>query len=271
MKINKLTFIFALGACLGTQVSRVDAGWMDVLESAVKPAATTPAAATSTPTASVTGLSQDEMSLGLKEALVVGVKQAIAILGKEGGYLNDESVKIPLPAILSSASKLAPGMVQGLTDEFIVTLNRAAEKAVPVAMNIFVESVQKMSLTDAQTLLQGADNAATEYFRKTSSEQLISSFKPIVEQTTDEVGLTSAYKNLSGMLQKQGTANQVISGLSSFMGGGGQNDFDLDGYVTQKAVDGLFLKMAEEEKKIRQNPLARSSDLLQKVFSVFNN
>ncbi|MBF0454927.1 MAG: DUF4197 domain-containing protein [Magnetococcales bacterium] len=264
MKIKILALASTLCLASLSQTQTVQAGWMDMLDSAKKTAETYTKSDTATPPTQQTALSQGEMNQGLKEALVLGIKQAVATLGKEGGYLNDAQVKIPLPPLLASATTFASGMgLEKLTDQFIVTLNQAAEKAVPVALTIFVDAVKQMSLTDAQKILQGPDNAATDYFKQTSSKQLISSFQPIVEKTTGEVGLTSAYKKIEALMKQQGGAGGMVSGLSSLVG---QDTFDLDGYVTQKAVDGLFVKLAEEEKKIRANPMAQGSQLLQKVF-----
>lgn len=265
MNPKNFTTIVAIFCCTSVPLT-ASAGWMDMLESATKSVEKLQTPTGTTNKNADLNLSKGEMNQGLKEALIIGVRQAVAMLGRDGGYLNDAEVKIPLPALLATASKFSANMgLKNLTDQFIVTLNQAAEKAVPVALDIFVQTVQQMTLTDAQQILQGSDNAATEYFRKTSSKRLNDSFRPIVQQTTGEVGLTSAYKNLSTMVKNQGGASSLVSGLSSFAG---KDDFDLDGYVTQKTVDGLFIKLAAEEKKIRQNPMAQGSQLLQKVFGM---
>jgi hypothetical protein len=206
------------------------------------------------PTATSTaGLSQAEMSGGLKEALDKGVKHAISQLGRNGGFLNDSSVKIPLPESLAKIESVLRSLHQErLADEFVASMNHAAEKAVPEAADVFSNAVRAMTMQDVQGILSGPDNAATQYFRKTSEAELRERFRPIVESATTKAGVTAAYKN---MMNKAGP-------LAQFMGGAE----DLDGYVTNKALDGLFLKIAEEEKAIRTNPVARTTDLLKKIF-----
>lgn len=199
-------------------------------------------------------LSQQEMTGGLKEALSVGVERAINLLGQNGGFLNDSTVKIPLPGMLEKIEGGLRAAGQGeLADEFIGTMNHAAERAVPEAASIFGDAINSMTLQDAQGILQGADDSATQYFRKNSGEQLAQAISPIVKQATEQAGVTSAYKNMVG---KAGFLGGMVDSSS----------LDLDTYVTDKTLDGLFLKLAAEEKQIRSNPLARSTDLLKKVF-----
>jgi hypothetical protein len=143
-----------------------------------------------------------------------------------------------------------------LADEFITSINSAAEKAVPEVASIFGETIKSMSLEDAKGILQGPDDSATQFFRKNSSAALTERMLPIVKQATDAAGVTSRYKSMMGK-------------ASGLMGMFNKETTDLDGYVTNKAMDGLFLMIAEEEKKIRENPLARSSELLKKVFGAF--
>ncbi|MBF0182308.1 MAG: DUF4197 domain-containing protein [Magnetococcales bacterium] len=205
------------------------------------------------------GLTQMEMSGGLKEALSVGVRRAIQGLGRQNGFLNDPQVKIPLPpALQPMESLLKMGMAKGVGDHFIATLNQAAEKATPVTADIFAKAIRGMTVQDAAGILRGPDNAATEYFRKATSAELTTAIKPIVVKTTQAAGVGPAYQSLTGALPKSGL--NLLSGLT------GQDVADLDGYVTGKTLDGIFLKLAGEEKMIRANPAARSSDLLRKVF-----
>ncbi|MCB1759999.1 MAG: DUF4197 domain-containing protein [Gammaproteobacteria bacterium] len=225
------------------------AGWQDLL----KPLGS--ALPTTGDRGGVAALSQTEMVSGLKEALSVGVERAIKLLGRDGGFLNDKSVRIPLPGVLGRVEDGLRMAGQGaLADEFIGTMNRAAERAVPEAASIFGDTIRGMTLKDAQGILQGPDDAATRYFRQQSGERLTQALRPIVEQATAGAGVTSAYKRMIG---KAGFLATLID----------QQQLDLDSYVTDKALDGLFLKLAAEEKLIRENPLARSTDLLQKVFS----
>ncbi|MBF0185425.1 MAG: DUF4197 domain-containing protein [Magnetococcales bacterium] len=213
----------------------------------------------STGSSDIAGLSSGEMSGGLKEALGLGVKQAIRTLGRQNGFAGDAQVRIPLPPVLQPMeSLLGMGAAKGLRDQFISTLNQAAEKAVPVTADIFARSIKEMTIEDAAAILRGPDNAATEYFRKTSSKSLLTAIRPIVAESTQAVGVTSSYKTLMGAVPS--------GGLSMLSGVTGTDATDLDGYVTSKAVDGIFIKLADEEKNIRANPAARSSSLLKKVF-----
>ncbi|MBF0610227.1 MAG: DUF4197 domain-containing protein [Magnetococcales bacterium] len=208
---------------------------------------------------SVSSLGQQDMVSGLKEALGVGIKNAIQLLGRQNGFMGDPQVRIPLPPALQPMDKLMSiGPAKTYRDQFIGTLNQAAEKAVPVTADIFANSIRQMSIQDAAGILRGPNDAATQYFRKTSSNQLISAIRPIVSKSTQEAGVTSSYKTLTGSLPQSKLS--LLSNVTK------QDVTDLDGYVTGKAVDGLFFKLADEEKQIRTNPAARSSDLLQKVF-----
>jgi len=203
---------------------------------------------------SVSALTNDEMVAGLKEALIKGANAAVTILGKEDGFLNSADVKIPMPESLKTVESALRKIGQDkYADSFIETLNRAAEQAVPVAADVFSDSVKNMSIEDAKGILSGADDAATAYFQQTSSDALKEKFLPIVKASTDTVGLTASYKDL---VRKLGP-------LSGFMD---TESLDLDNYVTDKAMDGLFLMLANEEKKIRENPLERTTEILKKVF-----
>jgi len=210
-----------------------------------------------TPTASALGTA--DMNAAILEALSVGVKRAISLLGKQGGYLNDAKVKIPMPENLQKVESLLRKFGQDkYADRFITTMNRAAEQAVPKTTQIFLDTIKGMSVKDASELLKGSDDAATRYFEKNTSKQLTEVIKPIVSRTMDDVGVTSAYKKFVSK--------------SDFLGDYVDKDsLDIDAFVTQKTLDGLFLKLASEEKDIRKNPVARSTDLLKKVFSQFGS
>ncbi|MCU0786268.1 MAG: DUF4197 domain-containing protein [Verrucomicrobia bacterium] len=220
-----------------------------------KPAAgQTPVAA-----ASLSGLSQDQMAGGLKEALGKGVQQAVASLGKTDGFLKDANVKIPMPENLQKVEKALRTLRQDkLADEFVTTMNRAAEQAVPEAAAVLGDSVKQMSIADAKSIVTGTNNAATQYFRRTSETNLHARFLPIVKSATEKAGVTSAYKRMTDK------ASGGFGGLGSSLLG--KQAPDLDEYVTRKTLDGLFVKIAEQEKQIRENPMARTTDLLQKVF-----
>lgn len=207
-----------------------------------------------TTTAKVT---DTEISGGLKEALSKGVKFAVNSLGRENGFLDNARVKIPLPKSLQKLEKGLRVAGQGkAVDEFVGSMNHAAEKAVPVAIDVFVDAIKQMTFDDARKILfSGLDDSATQFFRRTSEENLRGKFRPIVEEFTEKTGVTNKYKTMIG---KAGFAAQLL----------GKDATDLDGYVTQKALDGLFLLVADEEKKIRENPIGRTTSLLRKVFGI---
>jgi hypothetical protein len=206
-------------------------------------------------------LSQDQVVQGLKEALGKGVQQAVSRLGHDGGFLTNLAVKIPMPEKLHTVEKTLRVLKQDkLADEFVTTMNHAAEQAVPAAAGVFGEAVKGMSIADAKTILTGTNNAATQYFRRTTETNLYVKFLPIVKRATDQTGVTSTYKQL---MAKAGAANSFGSFGRSVLGA---ESVDVDAYVTTKALDGLFKMVAEEEKRIRENPAARTSQLLQRVF-----
>lgn len=199
-------------------------------------------------------LSNEDMVAGLKEALGQGTQFAVDQLGRDGGFLDNARVRIPMPKSLAWVEKSLRVLHQDrLADEFVASMNHAAERAVPEAASIFGDAIRQMSLEDARGILSGPDDAATQYFRRTTSAALTRKLRPIVEQATARAGVTASYKN---MMSKAGGLTSLLS----------QDATDLDGYVTDKTLDGLFLMVAEEEKRIRENPLARSSELLRKVF-----
>lgn len=172
-----------------------------------------------------------------------------------------------MPANLQKVDQALRKLKQeALADEFVTTMNRAAEQAVPVAATVFGEAIRQMTVADAKAILTGPNDAATQYFRRTSTNALHAQFLPIVKQATDAAGVTAAYK---AMLAKAGPA----AGIAQAFGGAfGKNlgldaaTLDVDAYVTGKAMDGLFKVVAEEEKRIRENPAARTTDLLKQVF-----
>lgn len=229
------------------------AGWLEELRKQWEAVQSAPSASATAGAATAT-LSEEEVVRGLKEALSKGTGLAIAQLGRDGGFLNNLDVKIPLPDELRRVDRVLRSLGRDkYADQFVATLNHAAEKAVPEAAAIFAEALAQMTLADARAILKGPDDAATQYFRKTSEARLKERFLPIVKGATDQAGVTAAYKKL---MQKAGPAARFI----------GADATDLDGYVNGKAVDGLFKMIAAEEKRIRQDPLARTTELLRKVF-----
>jgi hypothetical protein len=247
VKARSIATLFIALALLHGPAAQAD--WMDKLLKKAQEAQGKPTA-----DAVASALTDDEVIRGLKEALGKGAQQAVAKLGKDGGFLNDVNVKIPLPDELKKVEKLLRTLKQDkYADEFVTTMNHAAERAVPEAAGLLKDTIQQMSLEDARAILKGPDDAATQYFRKNNEAKLKERFLPIVKQATDQAGVTSAYKKL---LDKAGPAAGLL----------GKQATDVDGYVTGKAMDGLFKMIAAEEKAIRQNPVARTTDLLKKVF-----
>lgn len=199
-------------------------------------------------------LSNQDITAGLKEALAKGAQSAVSSLGRSDGFLGNDSVRIPLPEQLQTVDKVLRTLGQErYTDEFVTTMNRAAESAVPEASAILGDAIRRMTVEDAQNILNGPDDAATQYFRKVGEERLTSRFRPIVSEATSKAGVTSSYKQV---IDSAGGAASLINA----------DAMDLDGYVTSKALDGLFTMIAVEEKSIRDNPAARTSELLKKVF-----
>ena len=241
-------FVF-LGLAVGLALPlAVYGGWLDWLGK--KPEAGQAATSSS----SIGALGQEEIARGLKEALSKGAQQAVAQLGKEGGFLNNADVKIPMPPQLHEVETALRAVGQDkLADEFVATMNHAAEQAVPVAAHVFAGAITNMTVDDAKAILTGPNDSATQYFRKTSETQLHEQFLPIVKEATAKTGVTASYKNLMAQ----------AGPMASFLG---KDAGDIDGYVTKKSLDGLFKMIAVEEKKIRENPVARSTDLLRKVF-----
>jgi hypothetical protein len=189
----------------------------------------------------------------LKSALDRGTRAAVAQLGRENGFLADARVKIALPESLRGAEKNMRrfGMAK-YADELIMTLNRAAEAAVPEAQQLFIDSLRQMSVQDAKGILTGGDTAGTAYFRRTTADELSARFLPIVRRSTERVGLAQKYN--------QYAAKGVRVGLIE------AEDANLDDYVTRKALDGLYFMVAEEERKIRKDPVGTASSLIKKVF-----
>lgn len=211
----------------------------------------------SLPTIPSGGTAQDSgtVASGLKEALSVGTKNAVGALSKTNGYFGNEAVKILLPEnVRRAGDALRMAGYQKEVDAFVLSMNRAAEKAAPKAAEIFAGAIREMSITDAQKILNGGNTAATEYFKSKTSSKLFDAFKPDISQSMNEVGVTKAYKAMTDRY----TALMPFAKMESF---------DLDRYVTNKSLDGLFTMVGQEETKIRTNPAARTTELLQKVFA----
>ena len=199
------------------------------------------------------GLSNDEVIKGLKEALTIGSKNSSDLASKVGGYYNNPSIKIPFPPEAKDMEQTLRNLGMGKqVDEFITTLNRAAEDAAKKSAPIFADAVRNMSITDGINILKGGDNAATNYLKQATTAQLEMQFKPVVRESIDRVKLTKYWKPLATKYNKLPMVKKVNP--------------DLEGYITQKAIEGLFFLVAQEEYKIRKDPLARVTELLKKVF-----
>lgn len=217
---------------------------------------------------SLSDLSQDQVTQGLQAALAKGVQIAVDRLGQDGGFLTNLNVKIPMPDKLQKVAAALRAMKQDkLADDFIATMNHAAEQAVPVAGSVFADAIKQMTPADAKSILSGPNDAATRYFQKTAQTNLYAKFYPIVQQATAKTGVTAAYKSF----MEKANAGQGLGGLGGLgnaLGGSllGKDSMDIDAYVTDKALDGLFKMVADEEQRIRQSPVARTTEVLQKVF-----
>jgi hypothetical protein len=231
------------------------AGFMDELKSMV--------ASTNGMSSSVVALSEDQVVGGLKQALSKGVSNAVVSLGHSDGFLTNAAVKIQLPGKLQSVESALKLAGEGqLADNFIASMNHAAEQAVPVAAGVFGDAISQMSVADAKGILTGTNDAATQYFRRTAQTNLFNQFYPVVQKATDSVGVTAEYK---AMMAKFTSVN-TFSSLFGKSNPGKLDAADIDTYVTHKALDGLFKMVAVEEKSIRANPAARTTDLLKTVF-----
>jgi len=198
-------------------------------------------------------LSETDIVNGLKEALKVGTQNGISILNKENGYFGDSLLRIPFPNDVKQVEiKLRALGFNRQIDQFILNMNRGAEKAVQKAGPVFLNAITEMSFNDARNILNGPDNAATQYFRNKTAAKLVIAFKPDIKETLDQIHVTNLWTNITSTYNKIPFTKDV--------------ETDLPQYVTQKAIDGLFIKIAEEEKKIRQDPAARVSEILKKVF-----
>lgn len=198
-------------------------------------------------------LSNAEVSQGLRAALEKGALVAVDLLGRPGGFLSNPKVRIPLPGVLEDAARLLKGLGQGRrVDELVTSMNRAAESAVPLAKDLLVNAVRNMNVGDAKQILTGGDTSVTGFFAEKTREPLGLRFLPVVTQATEKVGLAEKYNQFAGKAAGLGLLRK--------------EDANLQQYVTGKSLDGLYLMIGEEEKKIRQDPVSAGSALLKKVF-----
>ncbi len=212
-------------------------------------------------------LTRTEIVAGLKEALIVGTNSAVETLGVTNGYYGDEAVKILLPpeagAIIENIGKIPGG--QALVDDVLLRINRAAEDAVSEAAPIFVNSIKSMTINDAVGILKGEDDAATQYLHQTTYDQLFNLYSPKIEASLDKklVGNVSTSQSWNALV---GRWNEMARSVVGQVAGLKPVNVDLEDYLTEKALDGLFLKIENEEQRIRENPAARVTELLKRVF-----
>jgi len=199
------------------------------------------------------GPGNDQIVAGLKEALSIGTGNAVGATSKPDGYFGNKAIKILMPKKIDKVAGVLGKMgYQKEVDDFVLSMNRAAEKAAPQAKEIFIDAIRGMSIEDARKILDGGDTAATEYFKARTTGKLTEAFRPIVSSSMNEVGTTRSYKEMMGKYSALPFASS--------------ESLDLDRYVTDKALEGLFHMVGQEEIKIRKDPAARATDLLKTVF-----
>ena len=200
------------------------------------------------------GITDSKASAGLKEALEVATQKAVSLTGRTNGYFGDAAIKILMPAKLQSMEQGLRAVGYGpQIDEFVLSMNRAAEQAAPAAKQIFGNAITNMSFDDAKKILTGGNTSATDYFKAKTTNELTAAFKPVIDKSMGQVGVTKQYQALVGKFE-------TIPFVKT-------QSFDLDNYVTGKALDGLFHVVGEQETMIRTNPAARTTTLLQEVFA----
>jgi hypothetical protein len=194
-----------------------------------------------------------QVASGLKEALSVGTTDAVKVTGVENGYFGNQAIKILMPEKLKTLEKGVRMMGGGQQiDDFELSMNRAAESAAPAAAPIFRKAITGMSFSDAKGILSGGNTAATDYFKRTTSADLTSAFRPIVEDAMSKTGVVQKYEGLTKQMQSMPFSKSI--------------SFDITGYVVGKSLDGLFYMLGKEEEKIRTNPAAQVTPLLKQVF-----
>jgi RNA binding exosome subunit len=198
-------------------------------------------------------LSENKIIEGLKEALEIGTSNAVGLVSQLNGYYKNPKIKIPLPDSVQKVEKILRKVGFGSkVDDFEMSMNRAAEQAAPEAKALFIDTIKQMSFDDARNILNGSDNAATLYFKDKTWNRLYDKFKPIVNSTMSEVGVTRYYQDLDKKVRSIPFADSM--------------SFDLDKYVTDGTLEGLFYMVEQQERKIRQDPAARVTELLKEVF-----
>lgn len=249
------------------------ASFQDALNTAVS---ATSSQQTATP--SSTTPSQSSATSGVKEALSLGAKQAVSLLGKDGGFLNNSAVKIPLPAsikpVATAAEKLGG---KSYVDDFVKTMNTAASKSVPKTASILSDTISNMSVEDANAIVKGSNTAATDYFKTKAGAKLLTAIMPIIKESMNESQVMSSYQSLKGFSgggsATSGISNNAMVGQASSLAKGlgmgdavPSGDENIEDYIGRKTLDGLFYMIAEKEKTLRSNPMASGSSIIQQVF-----
>ncbi|MDH5474683.1 MAG: DUF4197 domain-containing protein [Cyclobacteriaceae bacterium] len=241
MKIIKIILVFfLLTGCTATQINQTIGAVGDILNEN-----------------STTSLTSTQVASGLKEALTKGVTKGAANVSQPDGYLKNLNIKIPFPPEVKKVEDKLRQLGMGkLVDDFVITLNRGAEDAAKSAKPIFVNAITSMTIQDAWSILKGDDNAATSYLKNVTTSQLTAKFKPVIQSSLNKVNATKYYSDIISTYNKIPLVTKVNP--------------NLDDYATQKAIDGLFYMIEKEEKLIRKDPVARTTELLKKVFSQQN-
>ncbi len=198
-------------------------------------------------------LSDSKINAGLKQALQIGAENSVKLVGRKDGYFANHAIKILMPKNLQTLEKGLRVVGYGpKIDDFVLSMNRSAEAAAPAARKIFVDAITSMSFDDARHILSGGDTAATEYFKQNTTAQLTTAFRPVVDKTMADNGVTRQYNVLVNQYKAIPFARK--------------QDLDITNYVVGKALDGLFFELGEEERKIRQDPARQTTNLLKEVF-----
>ena len=240
--------VFLAATCSTVPLAAAAQTFLDQLRGITKPQGAVPGQTGAS-------LSQNEIGLGLKDALKVASQRVVGRVGKADGYNGDPAIRIPLPdAVQKIEGPLRAIGASGVLDDLRLKMNRAAEQAAPKALDIFIDAGSKMTFDDARTILTGPQDSATQYFKRTTSETLTRSFRPVVDGALSSVGAVIAFNGVQTRAREIPFIGQTIG------------NFSLTDFTVLKALDGLFHYLAVEEAAIRSNPVARSTDLLKKVF-----
>jgi hypothetical protein len=257
-------FIFLLAMLVSIGITQTQAQFLKQLKSVVEQSITTDSTTTAvatdttdvsaTTTDSTVDYTEEEANSGIKEALISGVTKGVAMVSKENGYFGDELIKISFPEEVQTIEKKLRAVGMGnLVDKAVLSMNRAAEDAAPTAKDIFVGAIKELTITDATNLVLGSDTAATHYLKEHTTAKLTAEFSPIINNSLETVNATKYWDDVINSYNQLPLVRKMNP--------------DLGAYVTEKAIEGLFIKIADQEKAIRENPLEQTSSLLKKIFN----